>query len=273
MAVAVVAALAPAPARADQAFRWLQGQPSVPMAPAAAFHCYLTRVGGKFRGYGEQVRIRVVDRVWRLEGNSRQEGVNAIARCFARATIKVPAGAVRSSGTEVSATADNDGAGCVDTAPRRAGPPGAAANITLVTGALRGGGEHVSVDQMPGAAGAPGLIVHSCQKELAVGVHSLFFGKPGGGSAARFIGPNGIGTASRAGEYISVLNRDVPLAPIGEAICYFSVIGGEFNGGGESVTIAPGADAHGVRRWMLRARHRSGTGVWAKARCYARDQR
>jgi hypothetical protein len=260
------------PAYADSFFQWGQGNGAQKMLAAADNYCYLTRVRGKFMGYGERIRIRVVNGFWQLEGQSQQQGVAAWARCFARSEIKAPAGAERWSSEEFSATADNPGNGCVDTNPRLAWWGDGATVMTLVTGALRGSGERITINQSGDPFGPSTLVLHSCQKQLGVGAHSFFVGKPQSGRIARFIGPGGTGTPGQAGEYVSLPNQNVMMAPLTEAFCYFTEISGAFNGAGESVTILPGSDANGVSRWELQARHASGSGVSARVRCYARNQ-
>lgn len=270
--ISVALLAAPEAALADKSFQWAQGQATQILGPAADNYCYLTHLAGKFRGYGEKVRVRVLNGTWQLGGSSQQEGVSGWARCFARSEIKGPPGAVRWSSDEISATADTNGGGCVDTFPKNAWWGDAVTVMTLVTGALQGGGERVTIAQSGDPFGSSTLVVHSCQKQLGFGAYSFFAGKPQSGSNARFIGPKGTGTAGQAAEYVSTPNQDVLLAPLTQAFCYFTEIGGAFNGGGESVTILPGADANGVGRWVLQARHASGSGTWAKARCYKRDQ-
>lgn len=268
----LMAVLAARPAAADQVFMWQQGQATKTLVTAADNYCYLTRISGKFRGYGERIRLRVMNGKWELGGQSAQQDIAAWARCFARSEIKAAPGSVRWASEEISATADNPGSGCVDTTPRNAWWGDAATVMTLVTGALRGGGERATISQSGDPFGPSILTLHSCQKQLGVGAYSFFVGKPSSGKAARFIGPNGIGSAGQAGEYASVANQDVMMAPLVDAICYFTEVSGAFNGGGESLTILPGSDANGVNRWVLQARHASGSGTVAKARCYAKNQ-
>lgn len=268
----VAGSLLAAPVTADQVFMWSQGQPVTSLPPAPANFCYLTNVSGKFRGYGERVRLRVMNGKWELGGASQQIDVTAWARCFARSEIKAAPGAVRWASEEISATADNPGSGCVNTTPRNAWWGDAVTVLTMVTGAFKGLGERVTIAQSGDAFGPSTLLLNSCQKQLGAGVYSFFVGKPSSGKTARFIGPNGVGTAAQAGEYQSVPNQNVMMAPLTEAFCYFTSVSGTFNGGGERVTIVPAQDANGVNRWQLQARHASGQGTDACARCYARNQ-
>jgi len=270
--IVLISFLLPSAAHADKVFMWDQGKGAITMLPAADNYCYLTRVSGKFRGFGERVRVRVSNGAWRLEGQSQQAGLSAWARCVARSEFKGPTGTVRWSSEEISATAETGGGACVDTTPKNAWWGDAATVTTLVTGALVGSGERVTVNQSGDPFGPSTLIVHSCQKQLGFGVHSFFVGKPQSGHHARFIGPHGTGTAGQAGDYVSVPNQDVMLAPLFDSICYFTQIGGAFNGAGESLTILPGADSNGVNRWVLQARHGSGSGTFARVRCFAKNQ-
>lgn len=273
-AFVVVALIATATAaRADSVHLWQQGQPTLTMVPAANNYCYLTRVAGRFRGYGERVRVRVMNGMWELGGASQQIDVAAWARCFARSEIKAADGAARASSEEISLSGTQAGSGKCGSLTKDAWWGDAVTVLTLVTGSLRGGGERVGVAQSGDPFGPSKLTLQSCQAQLGLGVYSFFVGKPQSGRAARFVGPGGTGTAAQAGEYASLGNQNVLMAPLAEAFCYFTSVSGAFNGGGESVTIVPATDANGVPRWMLQARHASGSGVDARARCYARDQR
>lgn len=64
------------------AYRWYQGDQSVPMVPIGNSACFLTTMQGKFQGSGEVIRIIQRDGFWFLEGESGQEGVAARARCI-----------------------------------------------------------------------------------------------------------------------------------------------------------------------------------------------
>lgn len=271
--LAVGLLLAASPVRADQAFIWVQGQPTMKLVPAETNYCYLVRVQGKFMGYGEQVRLRVINGFWTLGGTSQQQDVQAIARCFARSEVKAAPNAVRWASEEISATADTAGGGCVDTFPKAAWWGDAATVLTLVTGALRGGGERLTINQSGDPFGASTLILHSCQKQLGMGVYSFFVGIPSSGRSARFIGPNGTGTAGQAGEYTVFPGQQTLMAPTFDAFCYFTEINGKFDGGAESAEILSGGDANGQSRWLLRTSSSGTSSVSAKARCYAKDQR
>jgi hypothetical protein len=63
-------------------FSWWQGQPWTRMTSTQNSVCMLTNVGGRFRGYGEQVFIYPQDGYWYLGGYSAQEGVRASGRCY-----------------------------------------------------------------------------------------------------------------------------------------------------------------------------------------------
>jgi hypothetical protein len=62
------------------------------------------------------------------------------------------------------------------------------------------------------------------------------------------------------------------MAPTKDAMCYFTRLQGQFDGGGEWAEIVP-AMVNGVERWQLRAQARGDAEVFAAARCYLRDQR
>lgn len=75
------------PVRQDANYEWYQGAGPVEMISADLGICYLTSVGGNFRGYGESVRISVAGETsngpgrWTLSGSSYQHDVHASAHC------------------------------------------------------------------------------------------------------------------------------------------------------------------------------------------------
>jgi hypothetical protein len=105
--------------------------------------------------------------------------------------------------------------------------------------------------------------------------YSLFVGVPGGTHVSQFIGPNGVGSASVAGEYSVSYDPDdvihanrARMAHSSEAMCYLTSISGDFRDRNEWVQIIDDADGF----WTLRAAAHDGVdedGAFtrAKARC------
>ncbi len=268
---AVLAALTALPlaVRADVGIQWMQGQPAADGGPAATNFCFLTQVRGRFSGHGETVRLRVVNARWRLDGSSQQNSVSGTARCVARSEFG-NAKATRISSEEIGlGTTSPDGAVC-KSVTKKAWWGDAITVLTTFGGRPRGGGEYVRVQQSSDPFGPSKLEVHNCQDDgqMDGAVYSFFFGKPQSGSTPVFIGPSGQGTVAQSGEFVSVHNQDVAMAPTMGTMCYFTQIGGHFLGGGDIVSIVPGSDANGQNRWFLQAR---GGGSFARARCFAKQ--
>jgi hypothetical protein len=261
--------------------QWKQGDPPRQLAPTGLSVCVLTRVSGHFEGGGERVRVYWKDGSWWLAGTSQQSGVAATAYCMRRSCFKGEKGGTTFVSSEFEVKTLNPPtfpglSGC-DCGGNYADtwPAGAATFITGIGGQFEGGAEHVWVEQSAG--GTSRVRSHSCQcGELRGWAHGFSVGPAGAGQAARFVGPNGTGSADVAGDYVRHSKgtgaKDVEMAPTSVALCYFTEIGGDFRGGGEFVEIRPGKNAQGVEVWYLTAASQSGSGVFARARCLSRVQ-
>ena len=108
---------------------------------------------------------------------------------------------------------------------------------------------------------------------------SYFVGNPDGTHVPQFIGPNGVGSAEVAGEYVFGkdsrddhfwLTPDAHMAHTSEAMCYLTSISGRWNGPNEWIQIFP--DSQGF--WVGKGAASGNDGrVVAKARCLKFDQR
>src|SRR4051794_38117767 len=76
--------------------------------------------------------------------------------------------------------------------------------------------------------------------------------------------------------FASSLNQSkvtaVQMAPVDEAMCYFTKLGGKFRGGGEFAEITPEFNSQGIKVWVLRAQSLQPDGVTGSARCYRRNR-
>jgi hypothetical protein len=262
-------------------FGWTQGQSLTILKPGEQYVCVLTRVTGHFQGEGERVQLELEPgsantTVWTMSGTSLQKGVSAQAYCF-RKDHFLSSGSARwiSEKFERFATA---GSKCA-TATAQTWWGDAATFLTGMSGNFAGGGESVSVQQSSNGFTPSVLTAKSCQPFVRGFAYSFFAGQPHSGSVAQFWGPNGKGSAAVAGEYAafaSSLNQtkvmSVQMAPVNEAMCYFTRLGGKFRGGGEFAEIVPQVNAQGVTVWTLRVQSLQPDGVWANARCYRRQQ-
>jgi hypothetical protein len=116
-------------------------------------------------------------------------------------------------------------------------------------------------------------------------VNSFFVGAPHSGQLARFFGPLGKGSATQAGEYSVKANyrltggapATVNMAPVDEAVCYFTAIEGVFGTTSNQVSINSNGMVGGKPAWQLLAwSDQTGNNgndyLSAKARCFLREQ-
>ncbi len=250
----------------------------------AADYCFLTRVSGKFRGGGEEVRLRRDPKsgAWTLGGRSQQSGVAARATCLPMTTFLSPSwGVVRWISPQFSVTSQ------VSSSFFRCGsaPLGsyrynsawwgdAFTALTGMSGKFAGLGEFVMVDQskqgkQPSHVGAA---VGQCDVPVTGYAMSYFVGKPSSGTVAVFIGPGGTGPVDIAGEYTFTVSKKadaIRMIPTNQGVCFFTRLSGRFNGGGEFASIER-ETVNGVEYWRLLLQHAGAEGaLQAHARCAA----
>lgn len=153
----------------------------------------------------------------------------------------------------------------------------AATAIAGIHGEYNGGGEYVRVSQSTSATSSSSIVPYSSSGSGVYGYgRSIFYGVPGSGRLVRLMGYNTSGASTRgtvlsSGTYLMSVSTysgydGYWLAPTDNAFCYFTKLGGEFNGGGEIGRISP-SDGW----WYLKSISGSGD-VWASARCMAWNQ-
>lgn len=81
-AIARIGNMSGEPELIDRIYSWKQGEDEKPMIRTDEGFCYLTRIQGKFEGYGEVVSVHVKGDYWYLGGKSKQLHVAAEARCW-----------------------------------------------------------------------------------------------------------------------------------------------------------------------------------------------
>src|SRR5262245_53923796 len=232
---------------------------TMPLEPKSTDVCVLTRVSGKFVGGGESVRvIEGVEDRWFLEVASHQdEAVSGTAYCFKKSRFTAM-GPERLTSPLFEA---REGHGV------RTWNGDAATFLAGVSGHLRGGGEHARIVQSQDGSTPSELGVGSASGYLKAWALSFFAGTAGSGLPAKFSG------GEFKLDHVNIVSpRQVDMAPIDSAMCYFTRLQGKFDGGGEWAEIVPAIDSKGVRRWRLRAQARGESEVFAAARCYLRRQ-
>jgi hypothetical protein len=241
-------------------FTWVVGSDVIrarPLELASTDVCVLTRVSGKFVGGGESARVVVLGDRWFLEvRSSQEEAVSGIAYCFRKRGFLANGPQRRTStlfeAREGHAVSTLNG----DHATFVAG----------VNGHLRGGGEHTRIVQSPVACKPSELRVGSASGYLKSWAYAFFAGTSGSGLPAKFFQENEFSLNHVSG----LFPKSVDMAPIDDAMCYFTRLQGQFDGGGEWAEIFADLDS---KRWRLQAKAGGDAEVFAAARCYKRDQR
>jgi hypothetical protein len=223
--------------------------------------CVLTKVSGHYAGGGEMVQLLRVNGFWRLRTQSQQEGVGAEAFCFMKSGFQANGSARWTSnafsGFEI-------GVSSCSSRLTQAWQGDATTYVSGLTGPWDGGCEFVGVNQAASGTALSQLVVGAGMSKLVEGfAQSFFAGTPSSGVRAKFFNSQTFSVGN---------NRSTVMAPTDQAMCHFTEIRGDFNGGGEFVQILPVLDG-GVEKWQLLSHTQSGGGVTASARCYLRDQR
>ena len=241
------------------------------LRPAATHVCVLTNVQGKFAGGGEYVRVQISGSNWVMRGGSKQSGVGGEAHCFAKSAF-LANGTARWISPEFIA---------VDSKSSCAGNSvhawwgDAATMLSGTSGEYEGGGERSKVVQSPGAFTPSAVAAESCQGWHETRAYSFFAGQPHVGQLARFYG--GEYSATLVASDVNTSLREVRMAPVGEAMCYLTYVGGDFGGGAERVRIYQ-KTSNGIPYWYLQVTAGKLSGgdrryMRGMSRCYKRDQR
>jgi hypothetical protein len=177
-------------------YTWNQGNPVTFMGTATNRTCFLTRVTGRFEGWGEVVQAYISDGSWYLGGSSQQLGVGAFARCVA-----VPSDGEFSWHQNQPPTP-------------MGGDAGRACFLTRVTGHFEGGGESVHAYTSGGSWYLGGS---SLQTDVAASA-------------------NCITVTFRTGEFSwSQGSPPLPMISVTSNSCFLTGMSGRFKGAGEVV--------------------------------------
>lgn len=256
-------------------YSWSQYGSTVQMMPTSTHVCVLTRVAGDFDGGGEQVKVYQYGGYWFMGGGSQQSGVGGQAWCFAKNAF-VANGSARWNSDDASVWASS-GSGCYSGQHNGMWWGDATTFLNGIGGKLRSSGDRAQAIQSNGAYTPSALRVDACSSGYLIAFGMSFFaGAPQSGALAKYWGgiytvDSSYACANDYGVY------EVEMAPVNDAMCHFTSIGGggNWDGGAEAVTIYPKI-AGGIERWYMQA-HSGYCGTSrktvAQARCYRRDQR
>jgi hypothetical protein len=255
-------------------FTWTQGNPDTRMVPGSTHICALSLVQGNFRGGGERVRVYIKsDGWWYIGGASKQNGVAGAAWCAPMADFIGPnhgggSEPWRDHSVEYSNYAGDPPllptGGCPFRAATRAWGGDSATWLTRISGTFDGGAEYVKAEQISSLVGNSTIWASGdCYKQMTAGGYSFFVGNLDSPKLAKFRGPNGVGTAAVAGEYLGT-SAGVNMASITEAFCYLTRAGGSLKSSNDRVFLH-----RTPTNWNLSVRG----GAQASARCFLYDQR
>lgn len=238
----------------------------VVLESSATHICALTRVQGELKS-SRVVRVWIgADGFWRLGGSSNSgNSLSGSARCWPFTDFTGPGSNVKWISPQF-ATYDNT---CgVNPTPVSAWQSDAAAMISGVRGTFNASAERVFITQNIGAGVYNQLTAEGGGCAVTAGeAYSFFVGQPGSGQIAKFIGPNGTGNASVSGEWTRNSDQgSLNMANVSDAMCYLTVVRGEFSGAGEKVEIIEAAG-----KWQLRVTN-GGDKTWGSARCFKFNQ-
>jgi hypothetical protein len=148
------------------------------------------------------------------------------------------------------------------------------AHLTHFGGAIEGRGEFVRIDQAVDPSARSQMVIHSCQDDGVFGdAQSLTLGPAD--QQIKFMGPGDVvGPLNVVGEFhvdSATPTTTKVMTPVATTQCFITETGGKFPGGGESIVLEP-KTVGTEQRWTLTAKHLSGGGVFATARCFPLNQ-
>ena len=268
------------PAWATGPYAWSQGKAFKQMESTQTHVCILTKVTGDFDGGGEEVKVFQASGYWYLGGKSQQTGVGGQAYCFAKDKF-LANGPLRINSDDGIWKMAKAGSNCFS-AQGDAWWGDATTMLSGISGELRKSGDKAVIKLSSGPFTPSILRVDTCKEDnssngyLKAYAHSFFAGTGSSGKLAKYWGSEYVADSGKKcvdglGDY------EVPMAPVNDAMCHFTWIGGgdNWSGGAEYVRIYPKYDGN-IERWFLRA-HAGGCGndhrTVAHAFCYKRDQR
>jgi len=234
----------------------------IPMELDSTHVCILTKVSGRFAGGGEAVQVLRVNGRWRLRTQSLQHGVGGEAFCFRKSGF-LANGSDRGVSRQFANFAFAPDGCESESVSTWLGD--ATTYVSGITGPWNGGCEFVKIHQAASGTAPSQLETGTGQDDEIIGgfAQSFFAGTPGAGVRAKFFNSQTFAIGS---------NQSIVMAATDLAMCHFTEIRGDFNGGGEWVQIRPVLDG-GIEKWQLISRAVGGGGVNATARCFLRDQR
>ncbi len=257
-------------------YNWTQGSSTIQMQPVSTHVCVLTRVSGDFDGGGESVMISQKNGWWLMGGTSMQSGIGGQAYCFVRNAF-LANGAARWSSDDASVWASSS-SGCFNFQHNGMWWGDATTLLNGIGGKLRTSGDRAQILQSNGAFTPSVMRIDTCQSGylIAYGL-SFFAGTPNSGVLAKYWNNTTYIASSGNGCVNSYGVHEVEMAPVNDAMCHFTSIGGggNWDGGGEAVAIYPKFSG-GIERWFLRAQSGycgESRKTMAQAKCYRRDQR
>jgi hypothetical protein len=253
------------PSQTANHYVWKQGDRPLNIRGPADGHlvCLITRVSGDFTSQRGRILLKSSERgrSWILQGSPGQNGLSAGADCFG--TNEIGPLSEKWDLNDDLLVLSGAALQCKDPASSALSKDGRWATfLSGVSGSFEGGGEWIEVKQSLQLGVQSSLEAHACGEGVYTGANALsfYFGEE---SVARFTNEFGYRAHAGGGQM-----HEESMAPVSEAVCGFTYIGGKFNGPDDFVEIS---EKNGY--WFLRAHSIPSDGVEAHARCYSRQQR
>lgn len=267
----------------DWSVDWNQGEREKVMAPELTHVCVLTKVKGRFNGYGEKVYLTIEPRDevqrWILRGESQSSGIGGSAKCFKK-TGFLAYGENRWNSPEWSI---RRGSGCGSaTVPTTSWNGHATTFLSGLSGKFEGGAERVRIVQSTSVSEPSRAIAEGCQGAMEIKARAFFAGDMATG-IARYAGATFDVSTMSSNEGAESSNQ-VRMVASNSAMCHLVWVGGDFGGGAESVEIVELINpSDGIAYWYLRVKAGGYTPPWpstdygryirGQARCFSREQR
>ena len=246
-----------------QEFTWSQSQGfSTVMWNYNSGYCYLTRVTGRFRGFGEMVRVTVSNGTWVLTGTSNQVDVAASARCVPWSNFPNFAGA--GFGWDMWVGNQGDCANNGTCASQTIWGADSFCSLAGVTGRLMGTATHVGLSYAGDGDSADVTFPGPSWVEGSGPFPDVLSGwQPAIGAFAQCLNLRQNHNMFFTGQF-EWFNGDPPLdmGSVNDRICAITGITGYFNGGGEFVEITDIGN-----EWVMFGGSQTGGNLQVLAQC------
>lgn len=270
-------------------YTWRARQGPLTLPSVATHFCVITKISGKFAGYGERVALAIDSGAsggprWTLNGTSGQDQLMAEATCAPKALF-VPA----SSSSLMSWDHGAFNQSSCDWAPKFVSAPSRRAYfLSGLAGKFQGDGEVAQVThqrfnnggvELRACSGAVEARLMSIGGENAPAKYRTSTSRTTEAQRATF----GTGASLPQDDFMTFFvgpafssrgASEAFMVPVDEALCGLVMVRGKMQGYGEEATVRQATAPDGRKWWTVYAgTQASGSSIAVAAHCFARDQR